>query len=193
MKHVDLLWTLIARIRAVVMQRDLDRDFDCELDSHLAMLAEEKIRRGMTPEQALRAARVELGGNTQLREAHRETRGLPLLDALLGDLRYALRTLRNNAGVTGIAVITLATGIGVNTAVFTAYNAVALRPIQAPEPHRVVQITRSNGDDFYSYPDYAYYRDHGKTHQSLVAMSFGHTLSLSGAGDSACGTRLDGR
>jgi hypothetical protein len=175
------LWTLMARIRAAATRRDLDRDFDSEMDSHLAMLAEEKVRRGMSPDQALRAARVELGGRTQLREAHREARGLPRLDALLGDVRYALRTLGNNAGVTGIAVLTLATGIGVNTAVFTAYNAIALRPIQAPEPHRAAQITRSNGDDFYSYPDYVYYRDHGKT-MSLVAMSFGHTVSMSGAG-----------
>src|SRR5215510_1987637 len=105
------LWTLIARIRAVVTQGDLDRDFDSELDSHLAMLVEAKIRRGMSPGQALRAARLELGGSTQLREAQRETRGLPRLDVLLGDLSYAFRTLRKNARVTGIAVLTLATGI----------------------------------------------------------------------------------
>lgn len=176
---------LIARIRAFAGLRALDRDFDQELESHLDMLAEDKIRRGMTPEQARHAAHLEFGGLTQLREAHRETRGLPLLDALLKDLQYALRALRKNAGLTAIAVLTLATGIGVNTAVFTAYNAVALRPMQTPEPHRMMQITRSSGDDFFSYPDYAYYRDNSRTFSGLVAMSFGHSFSMGGAGTPA--------
>lgn len=173
---------LAARVRAFATPRACDRDFDQELESHLAMLAEDKVGRGMTPEQAHRSARIELGGLSQLREAHRESRGLPLVDAVLNDLRYALRALRKDAGLTAVAVMTLATGIGVNTAVFTAYNAVALRPIQAPEPHRMVQITRSNGDDFYSYPDYAYYRDNSKTFSGLAAMGFGHSFSMGEAG-----------
>src|SRR5439155_19674948 len=87
---------IAARSRAFFRGRQLDRDFDQELESHLTLLAEEHSRRGMTREQALRAARLELGGLAQLREAHREIRGLPLLDAFLRDVHYALRALRKN-------------------------------------------------------------------------------------------------
>ena len=149
---------------------------------HLEMLAAEHRRRGRTPEEALRAARVELGGLAQLREAHRIARGLPLADAFWRDIQYALRALWKNPAFTAIAVLTLAVGIGVNTAVFTAFNAVALRPIPAPEPDRLVQITHGNRSQFFSYPDYLYYRDNTRPLSSLAAAGFGSTLSLGGAG-----------
>jgi predicted permease len=171
---------MTARIRAFFRRGVLDRDFDQELESHLTMLAEENSRRGMMRPEALRAARLELGGLAQLREAHREARGLPLLDAFLLDVRYALRTLGRSPGFTAVAVLTLAIGIGVNTAIFSAYNAVALRPLQATEPHRLVQVIRSNRDQFFSYPDYAYYRDHNRTFSGLTAMGLGSTLFLGG-------------
>jgi macrolide transport system ATP-binding/permease protein len=178
------MWTsltrAVARIGAFFQPRGLDRDFDQELESHLAMLAEDYSRRGMTPHEARRAARLEFGGSTQLREAHRETRGLPLLEAFLQDVHYALRALRKSPGFTAIATLTLATGIGVNTAIFTAYNSVALRPMQAPEPSRLVQVTRSTRDQFFSYPDYVYYRDHNRSFSGLFAIGFGNTLSLAG-------------
>ena len=84
------LHRMAARIRAFFGSADLDRDLDQEWESHVTLLAEDHMRRGMTPEQAHRAARLELGGLTQLREAHRETRGLPFVDTLLQDLRLHL-------------------------------------------------------------------------------------------------------
>jgi macrolide transport system ATP-binding/permease protein len=171
---------LAARIGAFFRPGDLDRDFDQEMESHLDMLAEENRRRGMAPEEARRAARLELGGLEQLRVAHREARGLPILDGFLQDVRYALRALWRNPGFTAIAVLTLAIGIGVNTAVFTAYNGVALRPIQAPEPDRLAQITRSTRDQFFSYPDYAYYRDNNQTFSGLTAVGLGYGFSIGG-------------
>ena len=84
---------LIVRMGAFLRPRGLDRDFDEELESHLAMLAEEHVGRGMSPEQARRTASVELGGRVQLQEAHRATRGLPLVEAFFQDIRYALRAL----------------------------------------------------------------------------------------------------
>src|SRR5205809_2446864 len=80
-----------ARIRAFFRTSDLDRDFDEELQSHVAMLTEDNVRRGMTPEEARRAAVIRVGGATSLRERHREARGLPAFDSLLHDLRIALR------------------------------------------------------------------------------------------------------
>src|SRR5438874_1106334 len=81
---------LLHRIWAFFGATDLDRDFGQELEAHLDLLAEDYRRRGLPPDEALRAARAHFGGVTQLREAHRETRGLPLLDSFLQDIRYAL-------------------------------------------------------------------------------------------------------
>src|SRR5689334_4072796 len=94
----------LARFRAFLKYRDLDKDFDQELESHLTMLAEEYIRRGMPAEDAHRAARVRLGKTTQLREAHRSIRGLPFLEVFLQDAKFALRALRKNPGFTAITV-----------------------------------------------------------------------------------------
>ena len=95
-------------------------------------------------------------------------------------LRYGLRMLAKNPSFTLIAVLTLAAGIGVNTAVFTAFNAVALRPLDVPQdPDRVFQVDRSTQAGFFSYPDYAYLRDNNSTFSGLVAASF-FAFSMSG-------------
>src|SRR5260370_3816358 len=175
---------LISRMGAFLRSGGLDREFDEELESHMAMLVEDNVRRGMSPEQAQRAARLELGGRTQLREAHRAARGLPWLETFFQDVHYALRALRRNPGFTAIAVLTLALGIGVNTAVFTAYNAIALRPVQAKEPNRLVQIGRSDRNASFSYPDYLWYRDHNRTLSGLAVMTH-NAFSITGVGAAA--------
>src|SRR5271167_80115 len=89
----DSLRVLASRIRGMLTRCRLDEDFQQELQAHLALLTEENIRRGMTSEEARRAARLRLGGITQLRQTHRELQGLPLVETLVQDIRYALRTL----------------------------------------------------------------------------------------------------
>ena len=110
-----LLRVMAARIRAFFKTSDLDRDFEQELESHLHILAEENMRRGMSPEQALREARLRLGARTQLGEAHRERRGLPAVETILQDLRYAFR---RDAGFTFFAVLIVGLGIGACTTIF---------------------------------------------------------------------------
>src|ERR1700735_5282480 len=110
---------MVARIRAFFRASYLDRDFDAEFESHAALLAEDHIRRGMTPDQAERSARLELGGLTQLREAHREIRGIPFIETLLQDMRYTLRTLRRDAGFTTFAILIVGLGIGASSTIFS--------------------------------------------------------------------------
>jgi macrolide transport system ATP-binding/permease protein len=172
---------LLSRIRAFFQTPALDRDFDQELDSHLAMLAEDYARRGMSPNEAMRAARVQLGGAAQLREAHRAVRGLPFLDTLFQDICYTFRTLRKNPGFTALAVLTLAIGVGVNAAVFTVYDAAFLRPLQAADPDRLVQLAYTGRNAQFPYTEFAWYRDHVQSLSGLAAMSF-QGFSMSGAG-----------
>ena len=115
---------LTARLRAFFKTRDLDRDFEQELDSHVAMLTEENIRRGMTHEEARRSALIRVGAGASIKDQHRAARGLPALETFWRDVRYAFRMLRRAPGFTATAILTLALGIGANTAVFSAIDTV---------------------------------------------------------------------
>jgi len=120
--------------------RDVDEDFSEELGAHLEMLTEENVRRGMTPEEARRIARLKLGGITQLRETNRQLRGMPILETTLRDVRYAWRTLRKSPGFAMVSILTLALGIGANTAIFNVVHATLLQPLPIRQGHRLVVI-----------------------------------------------------
>src|SRR6266550_4086818 len=130
----------IARLRAVLGRRKDDEDFDAELASHLQMLADEHVRRGMTDDEARRAARLAFGGSMQTVEQHRDGRSLPFVETTLQDLRYALRSLRRQPTFALVAIATLAVGIGAGTAVFSFAGAVLLRPLPYSRPHELVRV-----------------------------------------------------
>jgi predicted permease len=136
-----------ARARAFFRRAELDRDLQEELASHIAMRAEDAMRRGVPQDEAERLARLELGGITQLREAHREARGLPFLDALLQDLRYTFRTLRRDAGFTTFAILIVGLGIGASSTVFSVVNALLLRPLPFRDPGRLVWIANDGKEN----------------------------------------------
>jgi len=167
---------------------------EAELRFHMERQIEKYVQSGATREEAARRARLEFGGDEQVKEEHRDARGVSFIEILLRDVRYGFRTLSHNPGFSIVAILTLALGIGANTAIFSVVYAALIRPLPYSQPNRLItlsevrpqegQSTQSNTRNWVtSYPDYLDWARQSKSFESLAGFS-GDSFTLHGAGES---------
>ncbi|HET6216384.1 MAG TPA: ABC transporter permease [Acidobacteriaceae bacterium] len=172
-----------ARIRNFAIGRRGDDRLREEIEQHLAMQTGENIRAGMSPEEARRQARLKLGGVETIREQFHAEEGLPFLETLLQDLRFAFRVLRKSPGFAITVIITLALGIGANTAVFSIVYGVVFRPLPYPHPQRIVELTESSprgtDEEDVTYQELQFLQEHSSPFQFLAGSTVnGYNLSV---------------
>jgi putative ABC transport system permease protein len=181
------LAVLVSRLRGLVMSGRQDREFDREVADHLDMLTDDYIRRGVPPGDARRQAILRFGGPVQIKEQQHQSRGLPLIETTLQDVRYGVRTLRQSPAYSLVAIVTLAIGIGAGTAVFSVVDAVLLRPLPFTAPGELVRIFETNPlrrwtRNIAAPANYADWRKQNKSFTDIAAYEqFSSTGS--GAGD----------
>ncbi|HEX8140258.1 MAG TPA: ABC transporter permease [Pyrinomonadaceae bacterium] len=179
--RIRQLRALALRLAGLFRRKSLDRELALELESHLQMHTEDNLRSGMTPEEARRQALIKLGGLLPTAEQYRRQRGFPLIETLLKDLRYGMRRLARSPAFTAIALLSLALGIGANTAIFSLINTVVLRPLPVERPAEIVSLGNATGNRLFptfSYPNYKDFRDRNDLFAGLVAYRFA-PLSMS--------------
>ena len=138
------LRSLFLRFASRFKRQEHDRDFSAEMQAHLQLHIEDNLRAGMSAEEARRQARIKLGGVEQTKELYRDRLGLPVLETLFHDLRFAFRLVRKNPGFTSIAVLTLALGMGATTTIFSVVNSVLLRPLPYQNHDRLLRVQETH-------------------------------------------------
>ena len=166
----------LVRLGGLFREERSDADLAAELESHVQMHIEDNVRAGMTPDEARRDALLRLGGVEQTKERYRDRRGLPWLDTLLQDLRFALRMLAARPGFTTVAILTLALGIGATTAVFSVVDRILFRSLPHPHDEKLVSFgvkAPFEGIEFMLAPEYAVLRSQSTPFESMTSLTPG--------------------
>jgi len=179
MRPEHWLYTIPLRLRSLLRRAQADQELDDELRDHLERKTEEYIEHGMTREDAHRRARLDLDGFEQTKEKCRDVRRVNWIQDFAQDLRYGMRMLRKSPGFTTVAILTLAVGIGLNTTLFSVFNAVALEPVPVRDSERVMRLERwfagnMHGESQYafSYAEFRHFAPQNHILSNLVAVSF---------------------
>jgi predicted permease len=187
-RRLSKLWQ---RMRDTVRNEPRESEFQTEMEEHVRLLAERNRRQGMTAEAAMLAARRQFGNPTLLKEELRAMQIMPAIEALRGDLTYAARMLRKNPGFAAAAVITLALGIGANTAIFSVCNAVLFKPLPYAEPDRIVMLSEQQRDGTLgdvAPANFVDWRDASRSFNGMAAVrasSFAPSFILGGQGEAS--------
>ena len=168
---MPLLMKVRSLVRNLFFSRRVETDLELEVHSHLELLIEENIRAGMTPPEAQRVARIELGGVEQVKEQVRDRRIGNWLRSVLSDCRYGLRQLRKSPGATTVMVFTLALAIGAATAIFSVVYGVLLRPLPYTDASRIMAVFEVNAKGTWSRvadPNFDDFRDQNRSFQAIA-------------------------
>ena len=187
MKFLNIL---IARLRALLRRDKVLNEIDEEMKAHIELEADANRERGMTPEEARRSAMESFGNVGSIRDLAYDVKGGGFLETLLQDVRYCGRMLLKHPSFTLIIVLTLALGIGANTATFSIVNAVLLRPFPYQSPEQLVMIGEGAAGGAVSYPNFADWKDDRNIFSSTSAVRGNENFNLTGAGEPE---RLQGR
>jgi predicted permease len=179
------LRALAFRLRGLLRSRRSESDFAAELDSHVTLHTDAGIRAGLAPAEARRQALIRLGGAEQTRQAYRERTRLPFLETLGQDGAYGFRVLRKNPAFALVTILTLALGIGANTALFSIVNSVLLNPLPYPRPAELVAVHESKANFDNGSISYPNFRDWQRDNKTLAALAIAHQrrFTLTGTGD----------
>ncbi|MBO0726630.1 MAG: ABC transporter permease, partial [Blastocatellia bacterium] len=182
---IDYFRAVVARLPGFFRDRTADQEFDDEIETHMRLLAERYLRQGMSEDEAMCAARRQFGNVTLLKEERRGMRGIRVIDTFFQDLRYGVRMLRRNLAGAFVAMLTLALGIGANTAIFSVVNAVLLRSLPYRDPDRLVLLSQyravaeMDGADGKTFMEW---RDQAKAFEQIAGYN-SDTAVITGSGE----------
>jgi predicted permease len=188
---MDWIRILLSRCAALFRRQRLDADLDAELREHIELATEENRRRGLAEADARTAALREFGGVTQIKEQYRVRRGVPFIEQLVRDVRYGCRQLSRSPGFTVTAVLTLALGLGANTAIFSLVNSVLLKPLPVPHAEQlaILNFDEGHGPDWsFSAPLFRALEERHQVFQDVAAFTADEFLLRGSSGE----VKIDG-